>query len=365
MLYSLQGLRAIAALLVVYYHSHGLLVKRASELNLAGPFWFEESEITKWGAVGVDVFFVLSGFIIFYITWDKKYTVSKFLLHRINRIYPIWWAALTCMVIISLLPGSSANFTVSQIIQSYLLIPASYEETQVKPVLPIGWTLYYEMTFYLVAGSLITLPPMLRLQLVTALFVVLSFIGVAVDFDTPVLQVVTNYRTLEFVMGGWIACLFITRPAVVHTNLLSGIALVTAVVSPLLFIFYDELAGAAVVLVRASFAAALFVLCLWCTPVINFTRHRAMVWIGNASYSIYLFHSFPLLVLSGLWKRQLLIPPEWMPAPAIWIGVFGISSLAGVIAYHLLEKPLLNLTKNLFFKRFYHGSQLNKAYASE
>src|SRR3979409_1937400 len=133
MLYNLHLLRVIAALGVVYFHTTSV-----AGLKL------------DWdvGSRGVDVFFVISGFIIAYIGTTKP---EQFFLRRLIRVVPFYWAATAFGVAMgavapSLFPRTTSS--VPHLISSLLFFPPPAANGDVVPTLVLGWSLNYEMFFY-------------------------------------------------------------------------------------------------------------------------------------------------------------------------------------------------------------------------
>jgi peptidoglycan/LPS O-acetylase OafA/YrhL len=142
---SLQGGRAIAALLVVLYHSAG-------SIFASDRYWGEDpsNHFFDFGHAGVEFFFVLSGFIIFYVhrsDLNHPDLFVSYLRRRLLRIHPIYWLILSTIIgvyflVPSLGNGFERDFLV--IVSSYLLIHLNTGYS----VLQVSWTLYHEMLFY-------------------------------------------------------------------------------------------------------------------------------------------------------------------------------------------------------------------------
>jgi peptidoglycan/LPS O-acetylase OafA/YrhL len=132
---TIQILRGIAALGVVYFHCVG-----------EGGF----SGFKKTGAWGVDIFFIMSGFIIAYIV--SKNT-KNFIIKRIFRVVPLYFIATFSIVFIAIIFPNlihGTKISVEKIIKSILFIPYEDELKQNLPILGPGWTLNFEMFFYLI-----------------------------------------------------------------------------------------------------------------------------------------------------------------------------------------------------------------------
>jgi exopolysaccharide production protein ExoZ len=143
---NIQGLRAIAALLVVGCHFH----------DFADRYGFQSEALITIGAWGVDLFFVISGFIMIVVNWNKfsKPNAPKaFLIRRIVRIFPPYWlVTLVIVTAIIISPKLFHTWTVntSNLLPSLLLLPSEQ-----KPILYVGWTLIFEMYFYYVFATLL------------------------------------------------------------------------------------------------------------------------------------------------------------------------------------------------------------------
>ena len=351
MLANVQSLRGIAAVMVVYYHAHGALIKRAAELNLTSSFWTQEQGITKFGALGVDIFFVISGFIIFHSTWDKTLSSRQFIMARTRRIYPLYWVASLFFIALTLLPGTSYQLGTQEIIFSLLLIPA-YFNGDVKPVLEVGWSLYYEMFFYLLFAALIWQTRKVILLQLTGLFCFLVIVGSVFHTDAAIWKVITNDRLLEFIAGGWAALVYRSRTAMPWNSYKRWAALFVIASFGLAFVAADGWReDYSALITRGPIALALFSLFLFDDKWKPLISGRLMSFLGDASYSIYLFHMFPLMIVSGIWKRGLAISP--FHGLVTWGILITLGVAAGIVAHVLIEKPLMAYLRDKKLRRPY------------
>ncbi|MCM2535843.1 acyltransferase [Neobacillus pocheonensis] len=142
-----QSLRGIAALIVLIHHGAGIGKKYLNYEYL--------NNIFSAGWLGVDFFFVLSGFIIYYVHHKdigQKQRLKQFYLKRFLRVYPIYWIMTIVLVtLFFLVPswGIGYETKLNVIIKSILLLPQSHD-----PIVNVGWSLVYEVFFYAVFGSL-------------------------------------------------------------------------------------------------------------------------------------------------------------------------------------------------------------------
>jgi peptidoglycan/LPS O-acetylase OafA/YrhL len=144
MLYNLHLLRVIAALGVVYVHI-------TSKAGL-GLDW-------DIGSRGVDVFFVISGFIIAYIGTSKP---EQFFRRRLIRVVPFYWAAtlfVFAMVVVAPRMFHTATSSVPHLVSSLLFIPRQGIDGEMQPTLLLGWSLNFEMFFYVLFAMSLRISP--------------------------------------------------------------------------------------------------------------------------------------------------------------------------------------------------------------
>lgn len=229
-LQSIQLLRGIAALLVVFYHAWGLQLLTATPQNstsglLGGVF--------ASGYAGVDLFFVISGFIMVWVTRRTEPGVAgvgEFLFARITRIYPLWWAAASLAAAYyiflhvpdandpawrgAIQQGEGGAF----LIRSFLLVPQAD-----LPVLSLGWTLMHEMYFYVIFAGLLMLPRAalpVALLVWGAVIIAASLFGLSQPYATDLLTLAIHPLTMEFLFGAMIG-LMVSAGFVARSGLLT------------------------------------------------------------------------------------------------------------------------------------------------
>ncbi len=316
-LYGIQYLRAFAALAVVVFH--------AAE---------KSGEHFAIGAAGVDVFFVISGFIMWVISERRPMTPQGFLIDRLRRIAPSYWLV-TFIMIAGAVTGLFPNLqlTTSHILASLFFIPAHSPSTgDIWPVLVQGWTLNFEIFFYVLFAGALFLPRKWRLLFLLALFGGFFLAGQILQPTTPALYTYTRPIILEFVGGVLIAELWL-RWWIAGTSL--GLACVGAALSGF----------AAIHLMGAEFNAGI------CGPLAmvlvygmvsleaagSLGRMPLLTYLGDASYSIYLWHTLAISVVAK--AGQMVGLSSTVMAP---VGVLA-GVIVGTAAYELVEKPLRKL----------------------
>ena len=285
----LQALRAVAALLVVFTHSIYTLVEKSGLPDQ----YIERFSFT--GTWGVAIFFAISGFIMIHISKDlftKDGASSKFLLRRILRIVPLYWIATFIYTAKLTVEG---DFPGGQdLLLSLLFIPFFDDTGLIRPVYGLGWTLNYEMYFYLI----------ISFSLIFTRNFALVFVFLLIG--APVLL----FPILGLQNAGPFAY-FVSRPIILM--FLLGIAARVLV--------FDLLSSWRIRRYSGSESYS-----------------RIAIALGDASYSIYLTHSFVLGPLARVW--DLILPG------APWVYFVGVAILiciaVGYLVHRCVEAPLLN-----------------------
>lgn len=323
---SIQYLRAIAALLVVVFH-----------------FLQTENYRFPLGNFGVDIFFVISGFIMYYTTRAGKIGSAKFFVRRIERIVPIYWAATlaTCLFVAI---GQHYNYGSSasprETAMSLLFIPYKNRFNVAEPVVVQGWTLNYEMFFYVVFAAAVSLPRKLKILVVSLLLVCCVLIGLFIPNIAQPLKTWTSPLLLEFLAGIFLGRLF-------ETSWFTGYALAVCCVAAALGAMTQVLSWTAAApggrFLISGIPAALLV-----GGMLAFEKRRKMPdipilrYLGDASYSIYIWH-----VLFGALGMALYEKLHGPDGPLKLVTVFCAGIGCSLLAYQCIEKPIANAFRHL------------------
>jgi exopolysaccharide production protein ExoZ len=340
-LLSVQILRAVAALGVVTHHVQLDLATRMG-LTAALPDF-------NLGAAGVDVFFVISGFVMVYASeplFGRADGPRRFLARRLIRIVPLYWAVTSLYLALTLLSPEMATSSYSPgvIAASYLFFPYPRDDGVMQPVVGLGWTLNYEMFFYLVFASAVALR---RLPAVAAVAAVLLF-GFALGRVAGPLPGALGFWTesviLEFVFGMAVAVAFRSglrlRPATAVA--LMGAALVALALALPIRLIPNVSRG-----INWGVPVALLV----AGAVLGEFRRSegrlagALGALGDASYSLYLLHPFVIRLFRELWRAGLLAAgvPPWIYAALVGVGAIA----AALASYRFFERPVTRLLRGL------------------
>lgn len=331
-LQGVQVVRGVAAMLVLFYHVAG---KLAADYRVDLPGF---SAAGKFGFAGVDLFFVLSGFIIVWITWPEIGQPSKapgFLLRRFFRVVPIFW--IVWLASAAVYVGLGAEFfrcdptesIFEQTIESaFLLDPNGH------CIVPQAWTLSWELMFYLIFAVFLCLP---RLALPFLLAAWAGAIAAAIAFGYSTVMPLQAF-CLHFILGGVVGLLTRTRPMPLPwLATLIGLALWGAAIwhqlngqsvdgSPLMRFLVFGIPSAVLLYGVAS------------TDVRSNPRYPApLQLLGDASYVLYLVHITVLYYLQTMFTR---VPAVW--GAWAWAGGAVASSVVIACLVHLfVERPML------------------------
>jgi exopolysaccharide production protein ExoZ len=332
---SIQALRAVAALLVVLLHAFETWGER---IDPAAPG-------VNWanGAAGVDIFFVISGFVMVISSHrlvDRLGAWLIFLRHRIVRIVPLYWLLTTVKILavmalgaLVLRTGLDFNFVAG----SYLFLPVTDSAGHFRPVLPVGWTLTYEFLFYLLFAAALALRvdalrvviPGLGLIAVAALARTQAWPAWTILFDTIVLEFVFGVALARWTLRG-----FRLPPAIAAVLVLAGFAVIL-----ILPLGSEDLR----VLTWGIPAFAIVAGAVSLEPLVASRLPRWMLTLGDASYSIYLSHGFVLPTFMLLIGRMV-SPGLWTEGLTIILCLL-LGSVAGWMLFLAVEKPMLQILR--------------------
>jgi exopolysaccharide production protein ExoZ len=327
----IQHLRALAALGVVVFHALGLLQSR---LGIDVPHH-------DMGAAGVDLFFIISGFIMWVTAIDRNERAAAFALKRIVRIVPLYWLFTTfvlALVIVKPELMRSASRDAGHFIASYFFIAWPHPTVAGRywpPVIP-GWTLNYEMFFYAIVTVSLLLKRPWRVPLIATLLVGLPLAGWLLDarglaafYAHPIL--------LEFLFGIALGVLF-TRGVTLNART----SIVLTVVAIVAFFTLGLLGGDRNRALMWGVPLALLVAGSLDLPALLHGRAREFSrLLGDASYSLYLVQFVtlpPAAAVLGQVVRRLPLP---IGAAVFVAGLAAIAVCAGLATYYCAERPIL------------------------
>ena len=299
------------------------------------------------GEFGVDIFFVVSGYIMWATTVDSGRGIAAFWTARVLRVVPLYWIFTTLYIAVALtMPKTvfNAGIDLVHIIMSYLFIPAFHPTLGgIVPVYQPGWTLNYEMYFYFLFGFCLLIPQRLpRLVGIVGALVLLVLVGIIAAPRGAITDVFTNLILLDFAVGillAWLAPRLHRLPFWVGWVLI-GAALIWVPTA----LAQDGLPPRIIAFAPPAFAMVTGALIL--EPLARAHPNRLGLLIGDASYSIYLAHAFAQRLWYFAFMALLGVGSAFLTT--LFIASAWIAGLAGgVVAYWLLEKPILEWGRRL------------------
>lgn len=312
---SVQFLRAVAALMVVAFHSKSL-------------FGVEDRETLWWwpglsdhGALGVSLFFVISGFIIAMTLDRKSVDFGSFVWRRFFRIYPLYWIVMLTGLATFLWQGWFRHdleaMGLPGMVASFLILPQ-----KPFPFWNPGWSLEHELLFYLIAGIV---APRFGLRVLFGAMVAFGVIGFWVNFWDFHL-----FNDAQLYFGTGVGAYLCRNAGLRQSATMAGVLLAVAYAH--LYGFLDfpyQLRSLAF-----AFGFAALIVVFVSAENRNWQVPRWSILIGNASYSLYLWH-WLLIPVVGRFYWHIGGPAE------LWRWIFVAASIAvSLVSYALLEKPI-------------------------
>lgn len=355
-LHSIQALRAFAAFIVVVTHITGYEHQYSPDQIMPSLLYF--------GYSGVDLFFVISGFIMVYVTHEKPHGLKQavsFFVARIARIYPLWWLCMGLLMayhfVRSGLPYDPAAFEgrselSSFLINSILLLP----DKAMLPLLAVGWTLLHEMHFYLVFALILILP-----QRFQALSLIIWCISSAIGsfwfhpgvHSTNAFNIFFHPLTMEFLLGVAVAFIYLNG-LIRRSKMALIIGIVWLMIAWLYWHFSTDIIfpqdWTRVLCFGPAYAFIIH-------GLVNLERDKllnvptSLKKVGDWSYSLYLIHIFVVTAVCGIAFQKLRFTGFLDNIIAVFL-TFTFSIIAAAVLYSLYERPMLKLTGKLRRKLF-------------
>lgn len=345
LIYSAQYLRFVAATMVGLVHAFEI-VPEAGRGDMGGHF--------NLGAAGVDIFFVISGFIMCFITMGgRERTAKSFLLHRLVRVAPPYWAVTVLMAaIVLVMPQifNSSRLEPAHLASSFLFF--AWPHPVMGDAMPLyfpGWTLNYEAFFYIIFAFFLTRALEFRIAAVSCLFVFLVGVGFLMPVDNEIYKFYTKPILIEFIFGMSIAYVFVRgkspAPALSITMIIAGIILFVAgaVYWPVARLAAERC------LVWGIPAALLVGGTLFLDARKPIPKIAPLKILGDASYAMYLTHFFVTGAFSLVWSKLHLstIFPD-----IVLILTCIVTCWCVGIAYHFIfERPVVNFLRKMIDRK--------------
>ena len=359
---SIQILRALAAWGVVFHH----YVQGFHDFSSDIAIWKFFTIADKFG---VDVFFVISGFIMAWTLAHRRYEPDDFLYRRLLRIVPAYWVmTLVFIATLSLTPSKLTSFfdwDISTLALSLIFVPHENASTSLTtfPVLTVGWTLNYEIFFYIWLSTLLWISPRHWLLTCTTSLLLLPYIwpnwlryevaGSALLHEFAFgLIIGTFYANLKK-RGDWPTVLpgiaLLISGLFLYSSVYNGEPLLDFRQTPVFWRIGDPTKHISAALLVAS--ALAFEPFLHQIPLRN-----ALVSLGNMSYSTYLAHPIALCI-----SYHSLGQPNSQAGDLLAVGLYtGLTFIFSILSYRLLETgPGTTYLKKILIRKKNPAMQVN------
>jgi peptidoglycan/LPS O-acetylase OafA/YrhL len=312
---SLRGLAAFGVLLFHYTTRYDQAFGHSTEIPFHAP----------WGMYGVNLFFVISGFVIF-MTLERTRQASDFLVSRFSRLFPAFWVAIAitfCVTHLWTLPGKTVS--IDEAAWNMTMLHGMFKVPDVDGVY---WTLEIELIFYALALLVFLFGLTRRIHAVLMILIALRLVWHLTDVlaDVKLSWTISHLLILPYI--GWFSCgiMIYRRTATTETPRLDWLVLALAVLQ-LLITDGPWMAALCVAITFVMLAAIQGKAILLRTPL--------LVGLGTISYTLYLLHeNIGWDVIYHLEKRG------WAPEAAIAAAMVTSITLASALTL-LVEKPAM------------------------
>ncbi|HEY3596919.1 MAG TPA: acyltransferase [Paraburkholderia sp.] len=327
---SIRILRAVAATTVIVHH---VMITNG----------------TAFGAFRVDIFFVLSGFVIALALGAKTMTLRKFVASRVARIVPLYWLMtliVFCGVVLRPSLFNSTTASLSELLKSLFFIPYMKENGQLFPMLFVGWTLNYEMLFYAVTALALLLMRERRFAFITLMLGGLFFAASVTHSSHAIGQFLAQDRLLEFPLGIAVWLVWSRGKRVPVALAVPGVFAMYVLMTYVEWAWPDSPP-----LVRNGLPSFFLVFCALSLEGIisDNPLTRALIFLGDASYATYLSHPFVVEAMRKLLPK--IIHGFDVRAPSGALLAIVCATCVGGLFYKFVDKPLYGMTRRIFSVR--------------
>ena len=334
--YSIQALRGLAASLVVIAH----IFEHPSRGN--------PNALLLTGRFGVEIFFVISGFVMTHVAGAGLFNPGAFAIRRVLRIVPLYWTCSILVFAVALLAPAAFKTTTADfkhLMLSLFFIPDPDPQapTDWRPLFKLGWTLNYEMFFY---GALLLLfwckSSLQRSAILTVALGALVALSFAIAGKESILAFYANIALVPFLVGVWMAEFSSAFDRVPRWGIVA-LAVASALgVAWLYQVPFAELRALGGHLIMTLAATLLVATGLACER--KFSGRGFLQLVGDCSYSLYLTHMF---VVGAAWAA---IEHFHVPKALHWGLTPFIAAAALALAYgsyRTIEMPFNRLAQRM------------------
>ncbi|WP_336973119.1 acyltransferase [Sphingobium aromaticiconvertens] len=326
MIRSVQYWRAIAALTVVIAHI------------LLHPMPFPDPTYRRLGSFGVLLFFVISGFIMVYTTGRGRFDPADFLRRRIERVAPLYWLVTFAVAMMAIVTPSllrNTTFSFQQLLLSCLFIPYARADGEIVPLMKLGWSLNYEIFFYILFATTFRLTAVQRVASMAGGFLFIILLGQMIGFTQPIAYFYTQPVILSFCVGMGIGLCILNEQL---WRKMPG-PIFWAILAALLFTagFMVTPDAAVNMATDACFTLASAAMLLFGLRVKSGIAPSPVgLFLGDISYAIYLVHMYVVAAVALIVSRLFGAPSLLLTIPL----TIGITIAVSGLVHHMFEKPV-------------------------
>ncbi len=351
---SLHFIRGLAAIGIVLFHLTNELATRFHYRLLGGLF------LTSYS--GVDVFFVLSGFVLYYLYQSRqgqKKEIKNFLLKRFIRLYPPYWIA-TVIIIVGFLVlkthlFASFSFTIPFILNTIFLLPHDGR------LIPPAWTLTYELYFYFLFILVFLFKDKKTLAKMAVIYsIIIVYVALWITPFIPILkvghsastflQLISGVYSIEFFMG-IIAAYLLQNSTLIHHGKISFWAGILLFIISAIANSYFHISGTILEEFRFIYFGLPAMFIIYGCAALELKRSAPFpslfTHLGNVSFSLYLTHYAVIqLIVSRLGALV-----NKNPSGALFFGValiaFVVSMMVAILFHYIVEKNILRVLRGM------------------
>ena len=347
---SMEGVRGLAILLVFFVHYHSAFSHYLDLDSLSFSISYFSWSI---GPSGVDLFFALSGYLVYGIVIQRGGNYLRFMLRRAERIYPTFLFVLALYIALSLISPrqgklpTDAVVAIKYILENAALLPGVFN---IDPIITVAWSLSFEWFFYASVPVLVSILRMKRWRLTTRVIFITIFSGAFIIYGVG-----RRVPLIHFSMFASGMLLYELSNSSWFKSKLCRVGEVIAILMfivtfPLIYFIQTQQRGPDpnTVLWDGSVIGVLYLSFFWfLVYAINYDGilKRALSWtplrwMGNISYSYYLLHGLVLNTIAVLLRSSPQIPQHG--AKIFWIGLplaFLLTVVASTVIFVLIERP--------------------------
>lgn len=299
------------------------------------------------GGIGVDLFFVISGFIMYHISgqsFGSTAAAKTFIVRRFLRVAPLYYVATFLMLVAATVLSKHIDrdaITTQSIVASFLFLPIPNGVGETVPILKLGWTLNFEVYFYAVFALALAFPKRLGLGVLFTILVGMIVAAAIFPHRLPMLDFWGQLIVVEFLAG--IGLAFVFRGGRRTSAWQSIVLIVGGLALAAAFRHFGFSQFVPRVLFHGLPATFIVAGCVfWRSPPSQRPIARALQFCGDASYALYLSHPFSIRGATIVWSAIGAPASPWL-----FIAFTSVCALATAVFVHIgIEKPIDN-----FFKR--------------